>query len=370
MKLTVVQTLPALEVGGVERGTLEVAEELVKHGHRSIVISAGGRLVKELTDAGSEHIELPIGKKSLFTPRYIPTLRNIMRREQATILHSCSRMPAWISYLAWRGMDPANRPRFITAVHGANSISAYSKIMTYGERVITVSEFIHAYIIRNYPDIDPKKVIVIPRGVSPQKFPYNYKPDQSWIRMWQEQYPFLQGKFLLTLPGRISRRKGLEDFIEIISRLKSSGLNIHGLIVGGPHVKHQRYFDELKKKTIALSIADNISFTGHRDDIREIFSISDLILTLSNKPESFGRTALEALSLGMPVVAYDHGGVSEILQAIFPEGLIRQNDTGAAIKLITQFYKNRPHVPDHNPFTLQRTLDNTIEFYEETATNN
>ncbi|MBM2830312.1 MAG: glycosyl transferase group 1, partial [Gammaproteobacteria bacterium] len=56
MPLTVVQTLPALDVGGVERGTLEVAAELVRKGHRSIVISAGGRLVDRLIKDGSEHI--------------------------------------------------------------------------------------------------------------------------------------------------------------------------------------------------------------------------------------------------------------------------------------------------------------------------
>lgn len=365
--LTVIQTLPALEVGGVERGTLEVAAELVKRGHRSIVISAGGRLVDQLTAAGSEHIEMPIGKKSPLTLRYIPAIRALIRREQATILHARSRLPAWISYLAWRGMDPAVRPRFITTVHGPNSVSPYSKIMTYGEQVIAVSKFIHGYILGNYPDTDPKKITIIPRGVSPEKFPFGYQPDAQWLGAWRAQYPHLQGKFLLTLPGRISRRKGQEEFIDMVAALIASGLDIHGLIVGGPLPKQRDLFDKLKKKTVALGIADHITFTGYRDDIREIASISNIVLMLSNKPESFGRTALEALCLGTPVIAYDHGGAAEILQAIFPEGLIQHNDTDAAIKLIKQFYQNTPAVPDRNPFTLQRMLDSTLDLYAATA---
>src|SRR5690242_2595123 len=122
-RLTVIQTLPALNTGGVERGTLEVAAELVKRGHRSIVVSAGGELLEELVHNGSEHIALSVGNKSLLTLRHIPLLRRILGESGATIVHARSRLPAWISYLAWKGMDPASRPRFVTSVHGPYSVN-------------------------------------------------------------------------------------------------------------------------------------------------------------------------------------------------------------------------------------------------------
>ena len=65
--LTVLQLLPALDTGGVERSTLEIARALVAAGHRSIVMSAGGRGVAELSRDGSTHVTLDLGRKSLRT---------------------------------------------------------------------------------------------------------------------------------------------------------------------------------------------------------------------------------------------------------------------------------------------------------------
>ena len=146
-RLTVLQAVPALQGGGVERSTLEVAAALVRNGHRSLVISAGGRLVPELLDAGSEHVCWPIGRKSPLTLRLVPRLRRLLHREGVDILHARSRLPAWVAWLAWRGMDPARRPRFITTVHGLNSVNAYSAVMLKGEQVVAVSaQYMYAVI--------------------------------------------------------------------------------------------------------------------------------------------------------------------------------------------------------------------------------
>lgn len=142
MKPTVLQILPELDCGGVERGTLDVAAELVRRGHRSIVVSGPGRLVPQLIAEGSEHINLPVGKKSIFSARLIPMLRKLFLEQQIDIIHARSRLPAWLAYLAWKKLDPLNRPAFITTVHGPYSVNRYSKIMTRGERVIAISEYI------------------------------------------------------------------------------------------------------------------------------------------------------------------------------------------------------------------------------------
>ena len=77
MKPTVLQILPSLDYGGVERGTVEIANELVRRNHRSIVISATGRLVPELIASGSEHIDLPVGVKSITSIKLIPMLSRL-----------------------------------------------------------------------------------------------------------------------------------------------------------------------------------------------------------------------------------------------------------------------------------------------------
>ena len=130
--LTVLQLLPELDSGGVERGTLEVAEALVGAGHRSLVMSAGGRMVPALEAGGSEHLAWNIGHKSPFTARFVPRLRRLLRECSVDIVHARSRVPAWVAYLAWRGMPPGRRPRFVTTAHGVYSVNAFSEIMVRG----------------------------------------------------------------------------------------------------------------------------------------------------------------------------------------------------------------------------------------------
>lgn len=360
--ITVIQTLPALDAGGVERGTVEIARALVEAGHRSIVVSAGGRLESVLADEGSEHISLDIGRKSLSTLRHVRRLRRIFETSDASIVHTRSRMPAWITWLAWRGMDPSCRPGLVTSVHGPYSVNRYSRIMVMGERVIAISDFIRDYIIKNYPDIDTDRITIIPRGVSTEQFPYDYNPTQQWIDLWRQQFPETVGKKLVTLPARITRWKGQEDFLSIMSQLRDVP-DLHGIIAGGPHPGKERFFRHLQSAVIEQGLEDRISFTGHRQDIREIMSISSVVLSLSNKPEAFGRTVLESLALGRPVIAYDHGGAAEVMQRLCPDGRIKPGDLSAAANKIKMFIDRPVIIPADNPFTLERMQRDTLDLY-------
>jgi glycosyltransferase involved in cell wall biosynthesis len=356
MALTVVQVLPALEVGGVERGTLEIASGLVKAGHRSIVISGGGRLVDTLVLEGSQHFNWTIGKKSLFTFILAIKLRKLLIRESVDILHVRSRMPAWVCYLALRSIKENKRPRFICTVHGPYSVNGYSKIMTKGDDVLN-----------NYTETAEEKLSIIHRGIDAKEFPYNYSPNDSWIKEWNKNYASLKDKFIITLPARITRWKGQEDFLLIISALKKLGVPIHGLIAGGAHIRRIKFLKSLKKQVIELGLENEIDFIGHRDDLKEIMAISDIVLSLAKKPEAFGRTALESLSLGTPVVAYDHGGASEVLITLFPSGLTPNNNIAKATKKIASLYKTSTTISMKNPFTRQAMIEKTIKLYEKSV---
>ena len=177
-KLSVMQLLPALESGGVERGTLEIAEALVAAGHESLVVSGGGRLVRGLTAAGSEHVHMPVGQKSLRVLACVGQLRQLIRNRQPDIVHARSRLPAWV---AWQALKPLQAaPAFVTTLHGLNSVSRYSGIMTRGERVIAVSESCRDYWLQHYRNLDAERVSVINRGIDPVAFPYGYKPSGAW----------------------------------------------------------------------------------------------------------------------------------------------------------------------------------------------
>ncbi len=366
-RLTVVQILPAMASGGVERGTVEVGAELVRQGHRAIVISAGGRMVHELARHKVEHVQWKVGAKSLTTLRYIRKLRKFLRDEHVDILHARSRLPAWIAYRAWKGMNAQTRPRFVTTVHGFYSVSRYSAIMTRGERVIAVSESVQRYILDNYPQTDPARIAVIPRGVDPKFYPYGHRPSPSWSQTWFQRYPYLLDSFVLTLPGRLTRLKGHEDFIELIARLVERKLPVQGLIVGGEDPQRQKYAQSLRQLVRDRGLDTHITFTGERNDMREVYASSNLVLSLSQQPESFGRTVLEALSLGVPVIGYDHGGVGEILATLLPEGRVSMGNMDELVTRVQSFLERTRSVSEANPYLLEHMLNKTLALYSELA---
>ena len=363
--LTVVQVLPALQAGGVELSTLEVAAELVRKGHRSIVISAGGRMVADLVAGGSEHIEWPIGRKSPWTLRLVPRLRRFLRERQPDILHAHSRLPAWVAYLAWRGMDRNARPRFLTTVHGIYRAGRYSAIMARGERVIAVSQAVKNYLLAHYRFVPPETITVIHGGIDPAHFPYGFRPGAEWLAAWRSSQPQLAGKKILTLPGRLTRLKGHQDFIRLIGDLTARGLPVHGLAVGDISPKKTNYFKELIKSIQDAGLDKDISFLGHRQDVREIMAVSDLVLSLSHQPEAWGRTVIEPLSMGKPVLCYDHGGVTEILRASGFSGGVPSGDLAALTEKAASLLENPVQIAPWPIFRLQDMLDKTLALYGE-----
>jgi glycosyltransferase involved in cell wall biosynthesis len=324
--LTVLQVLPALESGGVERGVLEVAEALVKNGHRSLVASAGGRMVHALVSHGSEHFTAPIAQKTPWALSQIPWLRRLMIRERVDVVDIHSRFPGWLTWLAWKSLPAAKRPRLISTLHGLHSVNRYSEIMCSGEAVIVVSETVRDYVLKNYPRVPASKLKLIHRGIDEQEFPRGFRPPAAWCESFFAEFPHLRNQPLITLPGRITRLKGHEDFLRVMAALKAAGVSAHGLIVGGAEPNKLAYLNGLRRLVVDLGLQDSVTFTGQRRDLREIYAISKVVVSLSRTPESFGRTVAEALSIGTPVVGYNHGGVAEILAAQFAHGAVNTGD--------------------------------------------
>lgn len=361
--MKVIQLLPELNAGGVERGTLEVGKFLAENGHESIVVSSGGRLVGQLEAEGSRHITLPVHKKRLASLKQVGTLRRLFEAERAEILHLRSRLPAWLAWLAWRKMEPQTRPKLITTVHGFYSVNAYSAVMTKGERVICVSDSVKDYVLKNYPKVPGERLTVIHRGVDPEEFPYGYQPPAEWLAQWQKDFPQLVGKYVIALPGRITRWKGQLDFVKVIAALKADGLPVHGLLVGEPHSRKLDFREDLRRAIRAAGLEEVITLAGHRSDLREIMAASDAVVSCSTDPEAFGRVTLEALASGRPVVGYGHGGVHEQLDAMLPEGQIPVGDT-AAMAARLRAWHDSPSLPaGENPFTLRRMLGKTLAVY-------
>ena len=362
LEIKVIQLVPELNCGGVERGTLEVANYLVSKGHQSIVISAGGTMVPEFTDRGTRHIQLKVHNKNPFSLLQVSKLRKLFLNEKPDIVHARSRVPAWLCYLTLMTIARPQRPRFITTVHGFYSVSRYSSIMTKGDEVICVSESIKDYVQRNYCKVPEKKLKVIHRGICQEEFPKMISPTEDWLANWYNNYPRTKNKKLLLIAGRITQLKGHECFLKLLSRLPD---DFHGLVVGSIHPKRENYYRNLLKQVREMNLEQRITFTGACKDMKEIYSISHATLSLSSKPESFGRTVLESLSCGCPVVGYNHGGVGEILNDCFPYGLINLNDLNLAVCKIKNLHDRCLEITISPIYSLNCMLQETAKTYSD-----
>lgn len=372
--MKVVQVLPALQGGGVERGTLEIASTLVAAGHESVVLSAGGQMVAELERGGSRHARWALGRKHPVVALEVRRLRRWLAAERPDILHVRSRVPAWLCWLAWRGMAEGARPRFVTTLHGLHSVSPYSAIMARGERVIVVSDTAKRYLLDNYvspgtPALQRTGLTIdriqrIYRGIDPSRYHRGYRPCDGWLANWQRDFPMLKRRRMVLLPGRLTRLKGHEDFPIVMERLNERHPDAIGVVVGGEEERSRSYAASIR------AASPGIVFTGHRTDLREIMAVASAVVSLSNRPESFGRVVLEALSLGVPVVGYDHGGVGEVLEQVFPEGRVPVSRPEAVADRLAAVFDDeagaKSRIRDHE-FTLQRMCGETLALYEELA---
>lgn len=365
--MKVLHLLPSLQSGGVEQVVLELGEGLCRAGVENLVVSAGGPLVATLEAQGSRHLQRPIGEKSPLTLFQVPAMECLLRRERPDILHLHSRVPAWVGYLAWKLLPEKIRPGLVTTFHGFHSVNFYSGIMAKGQRVIAVSRCMRDHILANYPGTNPATIVVIPNSVDTRHNFAGYKPSEAWLGEWRREFPELQGKYTLCLPGRITRLKGHEDLIPVLQELLRRGIPAHAVIVGEVKKGKEAYRDELRAAFQRAGLDDAVTWTGQRGDLRDILCACRATLSLSRQPESFGKTTLEALALGRPVAGYDHGGVGEQLATFLPEGRIPPGDTAAMADLLARWHANAPCpvTPFPAPYRREDMIGAHLQTYAE-----
>jgi glycosyltransferase involved in cell wall biosynthesis len=255
------------------------------------------------------------------------------------------------------------RPRFVTSLDEAHPVSRYNSVLTRGEKVIAVSHAARRYILEQYPQVEPDRVEVIHRGVDPAVFPHGYRPADSWYQRWFNQHPFLLERFVVTLPGALTPHRDHKAFIRLVEGLLAAGLPAHGLLVGADDPRYGKYAAKLRREIARRGLAERISFTGPRMDSRDITAASNLVLSLPVKPEFFDRAVLESLSMGVPVLGYDQGGVGELLAELFPQGRVPPGDGAALLAAALAIHQQCPEVAPARNHDLRGMLDRTLALY-------
>lgn len=307
----ILQVLPALETGGVERGTVDIAGALVQGGYRAVVASQGGAMVHELTRVGAEHVKLPMASKNPLVMRAnVARLAALIDSYGVDLVHARSRAPAWSARAsARRAAIP-----FMTTFHGtyghANAIKRrYNAVMASGDRVIAISNFIGEHARRIY-GVESSRLRVIHRGVDLDLFdPTRVSADR--IIQLARQWRLPDGVPVIMLPGRLTRWKGQAVLIDAVRRLADSqGGALRCLMVGSDQGR-AAYRAELEVRITESGLGDTIHLVDHCRDMPAALMLADVVVSASTDPEAFGRVAAEAHAMGRPVVATDHGGARE-----------------------------------------------------------
>lgn len=305
---TVLQLLPALTMGGVERGTVDVAVALCAAGWKAVVASTGGPLVSELERAGAIHVTLPLDRKNPLSIRSnARRLAETIERHDVDIVHARSRAPAWAGWMAARNTGR----HFLTTFHGTHTHGNWAKrrynaIMGRGERVIAISQFIaeHAYSVYG---VAAERIRIIPRGIDFRRFdPYAVSAERM-IRVAGD-WRLPDGVPVVMLPGRFSRWKGHEVLIDAIARLADRELMC--VFVGATEGR-DAYRSELEARIVAKGLGGRVQMVPDCRDMPAAYMLADVVVAPSTEPEAFGRVPVEGQAMGRPVIATDHGGARE-----------------------------------------------------------
>ena len=370
MKPGILQVLPSLMSGGVEREVIQLAELVTNSGYNSFVASAGGILVTQLYQVKARHFELPLDSKNPFTIwRNIAKLVDIIEKHNIRIIHAQSRAPAWSSYFAAKKTGC----KFLTTVHGAHSITGrfkrfYNSIMTKGIKVIAVSHFISDYLRENY-DFDEKKIEIIHCGTNLDYFNYDNIEKRRIIDLAQKiRIP--TDKPIILVPGRLSRSKGHVHVIETIKKLRSNSVTC--LIVGDDK-GHFEYRQELQNLIDSSGLSRRVIITSSVTDMPAMYALSDIVISASTKPESLGLVSIEAQAMGRMMIATSIGGSREtiidgqtgwLVEPGDPEAMKCAIEEALSLDLPKRLYRAklaRNHVERH--FSLDSMREKMLHIY-------
>lgn len=359
--MNILQVLPELNVGGVETGTLDMAKYLIRQGHKAVVASAGGELVKELVASGAVHYQLPVNKKSLpVIIKMVNRLADIIEKEKIDIVHARSRVPAWAAYFAAR----KTRRVFITTCHGYYKRHYFSNVMGWGKRVIVLSNVIARHMIDDFA-VPHERIRLIPRSVDLERFKY-LRPDTKRKK-----------EFNVGIIGRITPLKGHLYFIKAMAKVARETRNIKIWVVGDAPVSKEGYKEEVRILTRRLGLWNCTEFLGTQRDIPGILSHLDLLVLPTITHEAFGRVIVEAQACGVPVIATEVGGVVDIIEngkngLLVPpaepnslaEAILKiYKDPGLALRLAENALKKV-----HEQYNVELMASRTLDVYQEALT--
>lgn len=360
--MRIIHYSPKLRSGGPSALAADLACALQSSDCENIVVSPPCELISRQNAAGVRHI-ISRSINLMTTWQEIRRLRNIIRNHKPAVVQVYSAEAAWVTSMASRRLRPSARPRIVGVLTGYPTLGA-PKV---GWRHCHVFTAISKHL-RNVLDAPgsplSSKPWVIPYGVNERLCYPGYTPTTAWLEQWRRNNPNAGAdKMSICVPGAISPLHGLEDIVPILTGLLRSGIGAHVFIAGDTRRANEDYVAELKQKFADAQLSDHITWIGARADLRDVLCACDVTLSLTREPATWDRPVLEALTLGRPVVGYDHGVIGELLEAFLPEGRVAPGDTASIIDTLSQWNTYSPSTAPEIPFPYR--LSDTAATYKK-----
>ena len=307
------QVLPSLQSGGVEQGTIDVANHLAYKQISSSITSNKGQMISLLNKKYIQHNILNVDSKNIFKlPLIASKLDKLIAKQKINILHIRSRGPAWL--LPFLDTKKIKTVSTFHNVYGNQNLfkNIYNKQLSKVDGIVAISNYVKNEIVKNYK-INPNKIRVINRGID-EDF-YNRKNIKDInLSSFLKVYNINTNKKIILYPGRITGWKGQIEFLDVVEFFKNEEVIFY--FIGDK--KNQSYTNKFLNLIKTRQLNNNCRVLGHfnKDDLRLMYSCADIVISAPLKPEGFGRIISESLSMEKIILAYNFGGAQDQLNLL------------------------------------------------------
>jgi glycosyltransferase involved in cell wall biosynthesis len=373
MHIIVLENEPSSFRGGQELSLFEVCRALSQRGHKiSLIYVREGNLLEQYQEFCDDLIKINRyvfdGWKisSIFDFLASIALVNwkIQSRKDSILFSSQYHEVFFGSTLAFLKNAPFvcslrippcdfNRQKY----HGLRGVKQFIAISNQ-----TKSDWVHFGSTKF--GIKEDKVEVIYNGTNTEKF----KPPEN-LSLLRNKWNISNSTRVISYAGRLDEPKGLETLIKAFALLLKGGITAKLMIAGKPLVhkdkngkectqKGEQYKQSLKQLSNDLDIEKHVEFLGHLTDTTSLYQLSDVTVLPSLWSEPFGRSIIESMACGTPVVASRIGGIPEILTGEFQGGLFEPGNERDLSDTLSQIINWRDMNPQLGEKCRKHILDN------------
>ncbi len=306
--VTLLHLIDTLRFGGAERLLLQLVTRLPGERYRVLVgtVTDRGPLANELEKVGiSVHY---MGGRGRRDARVLPKLVQLMRREKVVMLHTHLFVDGfWGRLAAMAAGVPVRIATQHNSYEGGNlpprwQIWADRVLWRYTDRFVVVSDGSEKFLL-NEIGVPREKVRMIPNAVAPLS-----PPSPEVVEKLRQEWGLVDARPVLGTVARLTQQKGIGYLLEALALLLPQYPNIRGVVLGEGDLR-----DELEAKARSLGISGSVVFAGVRKDVENVLALFDLFV-LPSLYEGMPVALLEAMSVGLPVVATRLASVSEVIE--------------------------------------------------------